>query len=238
MHAAARRAVTAAGFEPDLDADAQRRPTSSARPRRCPPGVKDLRDLPWSSIDNDESRDLDQIEVAEQLPNGAIRLSSASPTSTRSCRKARRSTCTRRELHVGLHRRRHLPDAAGGAVDESHVAQRGRGPAGDRHRDGRRRRRRRRLVRRLPRHGAQQGAARLRRGRRVARRRTAAGEGRRQRRRHRAAQAAARRGAAAQGRAHPQRRARVRDDRGDAGREGRQDRRSRGRAPKPGARPH
>lgn len=36
-------------------------------------GVPDLRSLAWSSIDNDTSRDLDQIEVAEQVPGG-IRL--------------------------------------------------------------------------------------------------------------------------------------------------------------------
>src|SRR6188768_4220801 len=28
-------------------------------------GIKDLRTLPWSSIDNDDSRDLDQLTVAE-----------------------------------------------------------------------------------------------------------------------------------------------------------------------------
>ncbi|CAN5572933.1 RNB domain-containing ribonuclease [soil metagenome] len=36
--------------------------------------IKDLRSLPWSSIDNASSRDLDQIEWAERLPNGDIRV--------------------------------------------------------------------------------------------------------------------------------------------------------------------
>ena len=48
--------------------------TRSPDPAALGPEVRDLRDRPWSSIDNTESRDLDQIEMAEQLADGNIRL--------------------------------------------------------------------------------------------------------------------------------------------------------------------
>ena len=79
IQAAARRIVAAAGFEPDLDADARTQLAALTKPAAMPSGggggsVKDLRDRPWSSIDNTESRDLDQIEIAERLPDGSVRL--------------------------------------------------------------------------------------------------------------------------------------------------------------------
>jgi exoribonuclease-2 len=74
LHAAARRVLSAAGFEPDIDAAARKQLDALTAPAAMPAGVRDLRKLPWSSIDNNESRDLDQVEVAEALPDGSIKL--------------------------------------------------------------------------------------------------------------------------------------------------------------------
>jgi exoribonuclease-2 len=65
-----------AGFEADFPPAALREARGAEHaPAPAPTdGVRDLRDLLWSSIDNDDSMDLDQIEVAEALPNGNIRL--------------------------------------------------------------------------------------------------------------------------------------------------------------------
>eukprot|EP01126_Amoeba_proteus_P012193 TRINITY_DN15009_c0_g1_i1.p1 TRINITY_DN15009_c0_g1~~TRINITY_DN15009_c0_g1_i1.p1 ORF type:complete len:616 (-),score=146.09 TRINITY_DN15009_c0_g1_i1:79-1881(-) len=35
---------------------------------------RDLRHLPWVSIDNDDTRDIDQLTAAEELPNGNVRI--------------------------------------------------------------------------------------------------------------------------------------------------------------------
>jgi VacB/RNase II family 3'-5' exoribonuclease len=77
IRAAARRVATAAGFEIELAAAAQQQVDEIRGPAPIEPGVKDLRDRPWSSIDNPESRDLDQLEIAESLPDGSIRLTVA-----------------------------------------------------------------------------------------------------------------------------------------------------------------
>lgn len=74
LHAAARRVLAAAGFEPDIDATMRQQLERLIEPAPVERDVKDLRDRPWSSIDNNESRDLDQVEIAEQLPDGSIRL--------------------------------------------------------------------------------------------------------------------------------------------------------------------
>ena len=43
-------------------------------PRARVPGAVDLTALPWCSIDNDDSRDLDQLTVGEELDGGAARV--------------------------------------------------------------------------------------------------------------------------------------------------------------------
>jgi len=37
-------------------------------------GIRDLTDLPWASIDNDDSRDLDQLTIAEALPGDNVKI--------------------------------------------------------------------------------------------------------------------------------------------------------------------
>ncbi len=39
-----------------------------------PLGIHDLADLPWASIDNDDSRDLDQLTLAEALPGDKVKI--------------------------------------------------------------------------------------------------------------------------------------------------------------------
>jgi exoribonuclease-2 len=63
------------GLEPDFPPDALAQaaaiphaPTTTEEP------TKDLRPLLWCSIDNDDSRDLDQLTVAEPLPGGEVRM--------------------------------------------------------------------------------------------------------------------------------------------------------------------
>lgn len=71
----ARRALIDAGFEPDFPQLALKEAEKArAEIPTKDPAIRDLRSLLWSSIDNVESRDLDQVEWAEKLPNGEIRL--------------------------------------------------------------------------------------------------------------------------------------------------------------------
>ncbi|PYQ17223.1 MAG: ribonuclease II [Acidobacteria bacterium] len=75
LRAAARQAMLDHGFRPDFGPEVQGELATIGRPAATvPPGGRDLRDLRWSSIDEVESRDLDQIEVAEPLDGGGARI--------------------------------------------------------------------------------------------------------------------------------------------------------------------
>jgi len=74
--AAAHAAMIEHGFQPDSPAGTDTQLAAIQAHPETPsiPGIKDLTSQLWSSIDNDTSKDLDQIEWAEQLPDGRIRV--------------------------------------------------------------------------------------------------------------------------------------------------------------------
>jgi len=77
----ARRAMLEHGLLPDFSGAVMAElrqvqvpaPAGEAAVKR-PPEMRDLRNLLWASIDNDDSRDLDQLTVAEALPGGKVRV--------------------------------------------------------------------------------------------------------------------------------------------------------------------
>jgi exoribonuclease-2 len=97
LQALSKQVMMAHGFDPDFPAAVQQQladikahpplaadsagsaaagssPAGSEFPVGSEVHIKDLRGMLWSSIDNDTSRDLDQIEVAEKLPNGDVKV--------------------------------------------------------------------------------------------------------------------------------------------------------------------
>ena len=71
----ARRAMLEHGLEPDLPPAAAAHLSAIAGPAAAQGAqIRDQRSLLWCSIDNDDSRDLDQLSVAEPLVGGAVRI--------------------------------------------------------------------------------------------------------------------------------------------------------------------
>jgi exoribonuclease-2 len=74
LAAIARQAMIESGLEPDFPVAAQQELATIAGPAKATENVRDLRDRLWVSIDNDNSRDLDQLTVAEPLADGQVRI--------------------------------------------------------------------------------------------------------------------------------------------------------------------
>jgi exoribonuclease-2 len=71
----ARRVMMERGLFPDFSPQALAELDGIHGPAtRAEESTRDLRNLLWCSIDNDDSRDLDQLTVAEAMPNGAAKV--------------------------------------------------------------------------------------------------------------------------------------------------------------------
>src|SRR5689334_20510551 len=71
----ARRAMLARGLLPDFSPAALAQTEAIAKaPLERRSIIRDLRDLVWASIDNDDSRDLDQLSVAVPGLNGTLKI--------------------------------------------------------------------------------------------------------------------------------------------------------------------
>ncbi len=71
----ARRVMMERGFQPDFSMEAINQLAKIQEVHDAMGGAtKDLRNLLWASIDNDDSLDLDQLTVAEALPDNAVRI--------------------------------------------------------------------------------------------------------------------------------------------------------------------
>jgi len=71
----ARRVMIERGLLPDFSEEAKAQAEALTKPAAEPgSAIRDLSGLLWASIDNDDSRDLDQLSVAEPLASGAVKI--------------------------------------------------------------------------------------------------------------------------------------------------------------------
>ncbi len=69
----ARRAMVQKGFLPEFSAEIWAE-VEAMTPAGLFPAARDLRDLLWCSIDNDDSRDLDQLTIAETIEGDGVKV--------------------------------------------------------------------------------------------------------------------------------------------------------------------
>jgi VacB/RNase II family 3'-5' exoribonuclease len=74
LTAIARRAMVERDLEPDFPSAAKQELAAISGPASATADVRDMRDRLWASIDNDDSRDLDQLTLAEALEGGRVRI--------------------------------------------------------------------------------------------------------------------------------------------------------------------
>jgi len=75
LFAIAHEAMLERGLLPDFSAEVLAETGRIVRAAPATgPGIRDLRELPWVSIDNDDSRDLDQLSVALPMAGGAVKV--------------------------------------------------------------------------------------------------------------------------------------------------------------------
>jgi exoribonuclease-2 len=108
LRARAHQAMLEAGFQPDFSADVLREAAALKTAPAKPAGgkVQDLRSLLWSSIDNDSSRDLDQVEYVEQAADGTMRLligiADVDTSVAKGCAMDRRSGTETTSVYTGV----------------------------------------------------------------------------------------------------------------------------------------
>jgi VacB/RNase II family 3'-5' exoribonuclease len=81
LQSIAHRAMLERGLLPDFSTEAlaelgrlQIPAVAEDAPAKSSLGIRDMRSLLWASIDNDDSRDLDQLTVAEAMPGGKVKV--------------------------------------------------------------------------------------------------------------------------------------------------------------------
>ena len=81
LQSIARRAMLERGLLPDFPTEVfaelerlQIGAVTADGPADGPFGIRDMRNLLWASIDNDDSRDLDQLTVAETMSTDKVRI--------------------------------------------------------------------------------------------------------------------------------------------------------------------